>query len=133
MESLTYQSIAFEVAFIVSVELDSRLVVVGTFSDHAVLAENIVNLLLGGIKWQRRDIDSCVLALLARFVGFLLLCFALNCLAASSWKRKLPDLCFSIGLTFAEIDCWFAFIYSLNSVNFALLRDLSFIRLIVTS
>lgn len=53
MQDLTNQCVTLEVAFVVSVELDAWLIVLGTFSDDPVLAERLVNLIFGDIEWQR--------------------------------------------------------------------------------
>jgi hypothetical protein len=118
----TNQCVALEVSFLVSVELDAWLIVLGALSNDSVLAECIEDLVFSNIKWQRSDIDGCILTLSARLIGFLFLRFALGSVRRPCLSEDVTtNLCFSIGLALAEIHCWRILIYTLDPVDLALL------------
>ena len=67
------QSVAFEVAVVVGVELDARFSSVNLFGYDTTAGEDIVDLFDGGVGWKIGYVDGCVLALAGfrRWFGFL--------------------------------------------------------------
>lgn len=74
---LTNEGVSVKVAVLVVVHLDTRLVVVDAFGDHAVAGETVEQFLLVGVFGKRFDVDGRVDALL-RLFALLLLCSLLR-------------------------------------------------------
>ena len=72
MANFTDEGVSVELAFLVVVHLDTRLVVVDTFGDHAVSGETLEQLLFADIFGQRFHVDGRVDSLLRLFVLLLL-------------------------------------------------------------
>jgi hypothetical protein len=68
----TNEGVSVKFAVLVVVHLDTRLVIIDTFGDHAVSREALEQLLFSGVSGQRFDVDGRVDAL---FRLFLLLLF----------------------------------------------------------
>lgn len=86
MRTLTYESIAFERAIVIVVELDAWLTGVERFGNDAELGEDIVQLLRIDVFRERGDIDSGI----DSFPRLLLLGFLL--LARFAIRRALAHL-----------------------------------------
>lgn len=70
--NLTYECVSVEVAVLVVVHLDTRLVVVDAFGNDTEAREALKQFFLINILGERSDIDCCVDALLRLLVlGFL--------------------------------------------------------------
>ena len=72
MAKFTNESVSVKVTVLVVVHLDTRLVVVDAFGDHAVAGETVEQFLLVGVFGKRFDVDGRVDALLRLFALLLL-------------------------------------------------------------
>jgi hypothetical protein len=68
----TNEGVSVEVAVLVVIHLDTGLVVVDAFGDHAVSGETLEQFLLVDVFGKRLDVDGCVDALLRLFALLLL-------------------------------------------------------------
>ena len=75
MAKLTYERVSIELAFLVVVHLDTRLVVIDTFGNDTEAREALEEFFLINILGKRSDVDCCVDALLRLLVLGLLCVF----------------------------------------------------------